>query len=224
MNEKSSKRWLWLAAVMIALSIILLLIPAKEDKGKRRDVRESISGKVDSALYVEHVNDGDTFLLSDGTQVRLIGVDTPEKGQPFFERATVFAESILLGEEVSVEYDSKPVDRYGRRLAYLFVDSIFYNKLVIDSGYASVYLFKENRRRAEQLISAQRKARLSKFGIWSLPDPIPEDYYVSPFGSFRFHRPLCPNIKHTDLSRARRFEKRDESLDKGLSSCRTCRP
>ena len=224
MTEKSSKKWLWLSVALIAISIIILLIPAEERRRKRQDVQESIGGRADSALYVEQVKDGDTFLLSDGGQVRLIGVDTPEDGQPFFERAKAFAESTLLGEEVDIEYDMEPLDRYGRRLAYLFVDSIFYNKLVIDSGFASVYLFKKNQRLAEQLISAQREARSSRVGIWSLPAPVPEDYYISPSGSFRFHRPLCPNIKSTDLSRARQFKTRDESLDIGLSSCRTCQP
>jgi len=224
MTEKSSKKWLWLSVVMITLSIILLLLPADRGKRNHDDIRELADEKGDSPLYVEQVKDGDTFLLSDEGQVRLIGVDTPEEGQPFFERANAFAESILLGEEVHIEYDIEPLDRYGRRLVYLFVDSISYNKLVIDSGLASVYLFKKNRRLAKQLISAQREARSSKVGIWSLPDPVPEDYYISPSGSFRFHRPLCPNIKSTDLSRARRFETRDEPLDMGLSSCRTCQP
>ncbi len=224
MTEKSSRVWLWLAAVLIALSIILLLLPADERRSKRQDARDSIAGKADSALYVMQVKDGDTFLLSDGSKVRLIGVDTPEEGQPFFEMANAFAESFLLGEEIHLEYDVEPLDRYGRRLVYLFVDSIFYNKLVIDSGFASIYLFENNQRLAEELISAQREARSSNVGIWSLPDPIPEDYYISPFGSFRFHRPLCPSIKSTDHSRARRLETRDKSLDMGLSPCRNCRP
>ncbi len=224
MTEKSSKRWLWLSAVLVALSIILLLLPADERRSKRQDVRAPIDGKADSALYVKQVKDGDTFLLSDGSKVRLIGVDTPEEGRPFFEKARAFAESMLLGEEVRIEYDMEPLDRYGRRLVYLYVDSILYNKLVIDSGLASVYQFEKNQRRAWQLILTQRDARSSKVGIWSLPDPAPEDYYISPFGSFRFHRPLCPNIKSTDLSRARRFKTRQEPLDIGLSSCRTCQP
>ncbi len=224
MTEKSSKRWLWLSVALIAISIIILLIPAEERSKKRQDIHESVDGRADSALYVEQVKDGDTFLLSDGDQVRLIGIDTPEEGQPFFKRAKAFAESTLLGEEVYIEFDTEPLDRYGRRLVYLFVDSIFYNQLVIDSGFALVYLFEKNRRMTEQLVLAQRKARLSKAGIWSLPEPIPEDYYISPFGSFRFHRPLCPNIKSTDLSRARRFKTRDEPLDIGLSPCRTCQP
>lgn len=224
MTERSSKRWLWLAAVLVALSIVLLLLPTKERGRKGRDDRELTEGRVRPAIIVEQVLDGDTFFLSDGGQIRLIGVDTPEEGRPFFKGARVFAESMLLGEEVRIEYDTEPVDRYGRRLVYLYVDSILYNKLVIDSGFASVYLFEKNQRLAGQLILAQRDARLSKVGIWSLPDPTPEDHYISPFGSFRFHRPLCPNIKTTDLSRARRFKTRGEPLDIGLSSCRTCQP
>lgn len=223
-TEKSSKRWLWLSVVLIAISIIILLIPADRGRNGHDSIRGSIEEEKDSRLYVEQVKDGDTFILSDGGQVRLIGVDTPEEGQPFFARAKDFAESILVGQEVYIEYDTEPLDRYGRRLVYLFVNSIFYNELVIDSGLASVYLFEKNRRLAEQLILAQKKARSSKVGIWSLPEPIPEDYYISPFGSFRFHRPLCPNIKSTDFSRARKFKTRREPLDMGLSPCRTCQP
>lgn len=213
-----------MSAALIAISIVILLIPADRKRESRDDLGDSIEGRSDSGLRVVEIIDGDTFLLSDGDQVRLIGIDTPEEGQPFFERAKAFAESTLLGKEVEIKYDREPLDRYGRLLVYLFVDSILYNQLAIDSGFASVYLFEKNQMLARQLISAQRKARSSKVGIWFLPEPIPEDYYVSPAGSFRFHRPLCPNIKSTDLSHARRFETRGEALDIGLSPCRTCQP
>lgn len=66
MTEKSSNRWLLLSAVMIILSIILLLLPANERERQSRDARESSAEGADSALYVEQVIDGDTFLLSDG--------------------------------------------------------------------------------------------------------------------------------------------------------------
>jgi micrococcal nuclease len=224
MTEQSSKRWLWLSVALIAISIIILVIPVDRKREGRDGLGDSIERKGDSRLRVVEIIDGDTFLLSDGDQVRLIGIDTPEEGQPFFARATAFAESILLGKEVEIKYDRELLDRYGRRLVYLFVDSILYNQLVIDSGFASVYLFEKNQMLARQLISAQRKARSSKVGIWSLPEPILEDYYISPAGSFRFHRPLCPNIKSTDLSHARRFQTRDEALDIGLSPCRICQP
>lgn len=223
MEKDNSRKLLELSGAIILVSIILLLWPAK-----RRDDRKGFDVKSSSTVsprqVVREIIDGDTFVLSNGSQIRLIGVDTPEEGQPFYREAIYLGESLLEGTEVTLIPDRQPRDRYGRLLIYLFVDSLFYNEALIDSGLGSVYLFENNIRYADRLIGAQKKARSLLRGIWSLPPPPPEDNYINPEGSFRFHRPLCWHLKGIDNSRARRFPDRDEALDLGLSPCRTCRP
>jgi endonuclease YncB( thermonuclease family) len=173
---------------------------------------------------VKRVMDGDTFELTSGKRVRLIGVDTPEKGEPFADVARDFADSALVGSTVRIEYDKLREDNYERVLGYVFLDTVLFNELLIRRGLAHVYLFKENKRFMKRLISAQRKARAEKQGIWSQEKPSDEPYYIAAGGSYRFHRPLCTLIKNINLKKAKRHKTREAALDEGLSPCRTCRP
>jgi len=218
--NKMRKRVLGHIAVLITAVISLSSNIAIADKG-------GISREVDRKRHqntIIRILDGDTFVLSDNTRIRLIGVDTPEKGEPYADIARNFADSVLLGKTVVIEYDKLRFDRYDRILGYLFFDSIFFNELIIRRGLAHVYLFKENKRFSERLIGAQKEARQAKLGIWSSPKPSDEPYYISAGGSFRFHRPLCPLIKKVNLRKARKYDNRDSALDDGLSPCRECRP
>jgi micrococcal nuclease len=173
---------------------------------------------------VARVLDGDTFILSDGRKVRLIGVDTPEKGEAFSNEARDFADSVLVGHAIRIEQEKIKEDRYGRLLGYVFIDDLFFNEMLIKRGLAHVYLFKENKRFNKRLIQAQSEARKSRTGIWSLDKPSDEPFYLSAGGSFRFHRPLCPLIKNINQKKARKYKTREEALDEGLSPCRECHP
>ena len=83
-----------------------------------------------SAAVVERVVDGDTaiFRLENGTRerVRFIGVDTPEsttKHEPFGDEASAYTKSVLMpGRRVLLERDAEERDRYGRLLAYIWLE------------------------------------------------------------------------------------------------------
>ena len=184
-----------------------------------REIRDQ-----DQSAIVARVLDGDTFVLTDGRHLRLIGVDTPERGEPLADMAREFADSVLTGKPVKIENDKMRLDRYDRILGYVFIDAVFFNELLIRRGLARVYLFKENRRYSKRLIEAQKDARRQVIGIWSLPKPVDEPYYVSAGGSYRFHRPLCTLIRNINLRKAKKYINRDSALDQGLSPCRGCRP
>ena len=98
-----------------------------------------------TAVTVARVVDGDTVEVApavDGlTEVRLIGVDTPETKdprtgvQPYGEQAYRFTASILEGKEVSLEFDVEKVDRYGRLLAYVWLpDGRMFNEVLLKEG------------------------------------------------------------------------------------------
>lgn len=64
------------------------------------------------------VIDGDSLrVMHEGKaeQIRLIGVDCPEKRQPFGTRAKEFTSELTFGQDVTVYGEKR--DRYGRRLA-----------------------------------------------------------------------------------------------------------
>jgi endonuclease YncB( thermonuclease family) len=208
------------------LFAFLIVIPEYAPADTQNRIAKAPSESINKPRIetVVRILDGDTYELADGKRVRLIGVDTPEKGEPFSDAARDFVDSLLLGKDVNIEYDKLREDRYKRLLGYVFLDTIFINELLISRGLAHVYLFKENKRYSRRLLQAQHQARERKRGIWSLIKPPDEPFYISAGGSYRFHRPLCTLIKNINPRKAVKFKSRDQALDKGLSPCRTCRP
>jgi hypothetical protein len=95
---------------------------------------------------VVRVIDGDTILLDANERVRLIGVDTPESVDPrrpveyFGKEADAFTRRMVEGKRVRLEYDQDTKDRYGRTLAYVYLEnSTFLNTEIIRQGYGFAY-------------------------------------------------------------------------------------
>jgi endonuclease YncB( thermonuclease family) len=75
-----------------------------------------------SSGVVQTVEDGDTFTLKSGVKVRLIGVNSPDKGQKGFSEASDYLTSQLSNQKVFLEYDRYQDDKYGRILAWVWID------------------------------------------------------------------------------------------------------
>mgnify|MGYP001559287581 CR=1 FL=1 len=88
---------------------------------------------------VQRVIDGDTFVLTDGTRVRVKGIDTPETKHPRIApepsgaEASQFARTMLEGRTVWL--DGKSTDKYRRRLADVQVGGISYAERIRENGY-----------------------------------------------------------------------------------------
>lgn len=127
------------------------------------------SGSPDTAdrPRVVRVVDGDTIVLDNETTVRLIGVNTPEQGQPLYEEAKAFTERLTLNKPVRLESDVVPVDQYNRVLAYVYLeDGTFVNLEIIRQGYGQVYVIPPNVAHADEFHQAQREARENRRGLW----------------------------------------------------------
>jgi len=114
---------------------------------------------------VVRVIDGDTYdimINSNIVRVRMYGIDCPEKKQYYGLNAKLFAESMLLNKDVKVDISSK--DLYGRSVCKLYLKDIYFNKLMIDSGYAWHYAKYSKDR---YLAASMNIARLNKIGLWS---------------------------------------------------------
>lgn len=146
-------------AVVIALTGIFLSGPALS--AERRDG------------LVSWVIDGDTFEVRSGERVRLIGVNAPEytpwknRVEPHGKEALFFARRLLKGQKVYLETDIRPKDRYGRTLAYVYLDDgTFVNRRLVEEGYATAKFYPPNGRHRQVLEEAQKRAHLDKKGIW----------------------------------------------------------
>src|SRR3989338_4069674 len=54
---------------------------------------------------VSRAVDGDTFELSNGEKVRLVCVNTPEKGEFYYKEATTFLSNLVVGKNVTLIRD-----------------------------------------------------------------------------------------------------------------------
>ena len=180
-----------------------------------------------TVLKAVKVIDGDTFVASNGETIRLLGLDTPEAGQPYYNEATSMLIEMLDTNEIRLEYDYRKRDKYNRLLAYVFTAEQFVNSTLIKSGMASVYIFPSSMKNFEyqqMFIEDQREARQNKLGIWSIPDPQPESFYIGNSRTFRFHRPSCSSVMRLDSNYRLELQSREEFLDLGYSPCRNCNP
>ncbi|HSE46321.1 MAG TPA: thermonuclease family protein [Gemmatimonadales bacterium] len=91
-----------------------------EPTGTQSTPRSKAKKKTTTYL-VTHVVDGDTIDLGNGQTVRLVGIDTPERGDCGYDQATANMERLVLGKRVRLTTSDEDTDRYGRLLRYVNV-------------------------------------------------------------------------------------------------------
>ena len=116
--------------------------------------------------------DGDTFVMLDADNVqhtiRLKGVDTPEKKQPFAIEAKRALERRLSGKSITVKW--KSVSWQKRKVGDVFDGEDWINLKLVEEGLA----WQDRRYSKSTLIrDAQRKATGEGRGLWSEADPVP---------------------------------------------------
>jgi micrococcal nuclease len=124
-----------------------------------------------TGAVVERVVDGDTISLVDGTRVRLVQIDTPEKGRECYgnEASELTRRLLPPGTKVRIEQDPAldQVDRYDRQLAYVWKADEDINLTLVEDGAAGVWFFDGDRGRyARQLLRAAEQARADQKGLW----------------------------------------------------------
>lgn len=88
--------------------------------------------------FVERVIDGDTVVVN-GTSVRLLGINSPEKGEIGYLEAKEFLEEKILEKEVKIYFGKDKTDRYRRKLGYIFLGSLNINLESVREGYSNFY-------------------------------------------------------------------------------------
>lgn len=124
------------------------------------------------------VTDGDTFKIDykgEEKKVRLIGVDTPESVSPNKEKnnnygkeASNYTKEKLEGQYIYLEFDVQQTDKYGRFLAYVYLeDGTMYNKELLEKGYAQVATYPPNVKYVDEFEEIQKQARKNNIGFWA---------------------------------------------------------
>jgi micrococcal nuclease len=156
--------------------VAMLLTAALWSSETMAQVPEDLT--LDRDAMVIEIVDGDTVLLDDGSEVRLVGLQAPKLslGRRGFIDWPLASESkdkladLTLGETVTLAYGGLEIDRHGRDLAHLIRqrDHLWIQGAMLEAGMARVYTFADNRAAIEAMLDKERLARADGRGIWAL--------------------------------------------------------
>jgi len=104
--------------------------------------------------------DGDTVELKDGRIIRLVNVNTPERGEFGYDRAKEFLEK-FVGETIELEVVG--IGKYGRTLGRIYTEN-YINLELVKKGLAHSYLVEKGE--LKEFKRVENEARLKGLGIW----------------------------------------------------------
>jgi micrococcal nuclease len=127
--------------------------------------------------FVTKVIDGDTLVarLDDPERtertetIRLLRIDTPERDEPGYGAAREALKELVRGGEIRLVHEEPRVERrgkYGRLLAYVFVDDLNVNLEMVRLGWSPFHTKYGRGRFAEQFEAAEAEARTAGVGLW----------------------------------------------------------
>jgi micrococcal nuclease len=124
------------------------------------------------------VKDGDTVVVLDAEKrshdIRLAGIDAPEKAQPFGNRSKEHLSNLVFGKQVEVQSDK--TDKYGRTVGKVLINGRDANLEQIRAGFAwhyKEYAKEQSPFDRSSYANAEASARNAKSGLWADPKPMP---------------------------------------------------
>jgi len=162
---------------------------------------------------VTEIVDGDTLILEDGREIRLVGIQAPKLplgragfvAWPLSTEAKEALADLTLGKRVGLSFTGRRMDRHGRWLAHLHdEDGRWIQGALLERGMARIYTFADNDAPIEALLAAEHAARAAGRGIWAdpfyalrSPDEVGED-----IGSFQI---VEGRVLDADIVRGRAY-------------------
>lgn len=232
--------------IIIFLIAFLLLLPALSLAGQYKVIR---------------VVDGDTIVVNykgKYEKVRLLCVNTPESVHPDEKQNTFmgkvasdYTKASLEGKYADLEFEGPRRGKYGRLLAYVFVDGKNFNLELVEMGLSPYYTkYGLSQKHDKEFREAERHARKHKLNIWenyeltqkylrlkskwgqhrstvsSPPATVQTEKwkYVASRNSSVFHWPGCGYVKRILPKNLIGFYSREEVIRSGRRPCKVCKP
>ncbi|HGA7067000.1 TPA: thermonuclease family protein [Salmonella enterica subsp. enterica serovar Saintpaul] len=189
-RDRTAGRGLY-AFMGLALGLIALVYFVADSRQKSEEIRKTVpavdvlenapvSRLPELVGKVGRVLDGDTFeLLVDQqpVRIRVIGIDAPEKDQPFGKQSRQSLASMVDGNPVAVLVRGK--DRYGRTLGTVYAKicppapcrSVYVNAEQVKAGMAWAYRF-HGQAVDPAMLKLETQARSERVGLWSAPNAV----------------------------------------------------
>jgi micrococcal nuclease len=128
---------------------------------------------------VSRIIDGETLVLDDGSEVRLVGALAPKASdagaahgaRPAEKDAINTITTLVLGRTVKLAYGGRHTDRYGRHLAQVFIKEDGHDRWLqgemLRAGAARAYGLPGSFSCGAELLAHEQLARTAGLGIWN---------------------------------------------------------
>ena len=166
-KQKASK---WTPFVFITLLLCAAIVRAETDSCTTKHFDETVT--------VTQIYDGDTIKLADGRKLRLIGINTPERGregkkdQPFYSEAKNQLQQIIKKNQyqLNIVLGRDKHDRYKRLLAHIFtLNGQNISTVLLKKGLGYTIAIPPNIKFLECYKTAENEAKKFNRGIWDHP-------------------------------------------------------
>jgi endonuclease YncB( thermonuclease family) len=117
------------------------------------------------SVFVSRVIDGDTIELENGERVRLLGVNTPERGKDYYEGAKDFL-MVIEDSDIEILRDWEDLDKYDRKLRYVFYDDRFLNVEILERGFGTSFMI-DGLKYGEKFEKGEKFAMTNEIGLWA---------------------------------------------------------
>lgn len=146
---------------------------------------------------VTEVIDGDTFKTNRGETVRLLGINTPEIGDPGGDIARDILGLMILGRKITLQGDVSDTDAYHRILRHVYQDGKNINAELVRRGYAETRFYPPDTAHAAEFRELEKNAVRNRCGLWALVVfQIPDTSATA-----KGNRPVAPVIGHQDAGK-----------------------
>lgn len=116
------------------------------------------------SVFVTRVIDGDTIIVNNNTEVRLLGVNTPERGMEGYNKATEFLKQ-FENKTIEILRDYENLDKYDRKLRYIFYDNQLINSEILNKGLGTSFMI-NGLKYENELIIAEDFAKENNINLW----------------------------------------------------------
>ncbi|MDD5191616.1 MAG: thermonuclease family protein [Candidatus Nanoarchaeia archaeon] len=148
--------------VFLLVILILVLLSVYYPKLTGNYISNSQNYQKESC-FVSRVIDGDT-LICNNQSTRLLGINTPEKKMPYYDEAKDFLKQIE-NKSVEILRDKEDVDKYDRKLRYVFYENRLLNSEILQEGLATSFML-EGLRYEDKFWVAESYAKDNEIKLW----------------------------------------------------------
>lgn len=188
---------------------------------------------VEESAICTKVVDGDTIYLDNGEKIRMVGVNTPERGVEGYITSKNFVQKLCLNKKVGIDIDdSKHSDRYGRTLGVVIVSGKNVNEMLLKEGLAEIMYMPPSEfypydwADSDTHVSSGHSSSSSSSHPTSSKSTSSSDSanYIGNSNTGKFHDAGCPSVSRMSDRNKVFFSGRDDAISQGYAPCKMCNP